>query len=225
MNNKILLIEDDLDLGEQTAYYLRSSGFDITWASSATEALSSLDKGEFDLMLVDIQMPDMDGFELVERVLVDFPHQRFVFLTARDNKESKINGLKLGGEDYVTKPFDVEELYWRITNILQRKTGVEQENVQLGDITLNMLRMEINIGKSEAITLTEREFVIWKYFLTHANVILRREQILTSLWGKNDYFLGRSLDVYITRMRKLLQHSELVNLNTIFKVGFLLEHR
>lgn len=224
MKNKILLVEDDLDLGEQTAFYLRSSGFDISWASSATEALSAIELEVFDLLLVDIQIPDMDGFELVKRVLLKVPSQRFLFLTARDNKESKIKGLKLGGEDYVVKPFDVEELYWRITNILQRKTNKEQEAIQVGDITLNIQRMEIKIGHGKELVLTEREFIIWKFFLSNANVILRREDILLRLWGKNDYFLGRSLDVYVARMRKLLQHSELVKLNTIFKVGFILAH-
>jgi len=224
MNNKILLVEDDLDLGEQTAFYLRTSGFDIIWASNATEALASLDGQVFDLMLIDIQMPDMDGFELIKKVLARFPDQRFLFLTARDNKESKIKGLKLGGEDYVIKPFDVEELYWRITNILQRKTTKVQEVIQVGDITLNIMRMEIQLGNNAPIVLTEREFLIWKFFLSNSNVILRREDILLRLWGKNDYFLGRSLDVYVARMRKLLQHSNMVKLNTIFKVGFMLEH-
>jgi len=224
MNNKILLVEDDLDLGEQTAFYLRTSGFDIIWASNATEALASLDGQVFDLMLIDIQMPDMDGFELIKKVLARFPDQRFLFLTARDNKESKIKGLKLGGEDYVIKPFDVEELYWRITNILQRKTTKVQEVLQVGDITLNIMRMEIQLGNNAPIVLTEREFLIWKFFLSNSNVILRREDILLRLWGKNDYFLGRSLDVYVARMRKLLQHSNMVKLNTIFKVGFMLEH-
>lgn len=224
MKNRILLVEDDLDLGEQTAFYLRSSGFDITWKSSAIETLEVLELETFDLMLVDIQIPDMDGFVLIDRVLLRFPNQRFLFLTARDNKESKIKGLKLGGEDYVIKPFDVEELYWRITNILQRKINNDKQIIQVGDITLNILRMEINISHSDTIVLTEREFLIWRFFLSNSNIILRREDILLRLWGKNDYFLGRSLDVYIARMRKLLHYSAKVKLNTIFKVGFILEH-
>ncbi|WP_164113036.1 MULTISPECIES: response regulator transcription factor [Sphingobacterium] len=221
MKNKILLIEDDLDLGEQTTYYLRSSGFDITWSKNATEALSSLQLNTFNLLLVDIQMPDMDGFELLRKVLLIYPQQRFIFLTARDNKESKIRGLKLGGEDYVTKPFDIEELSWRIHNIINRQQVRQTSDLIIGDIRLLQDQMMLSFPNKHQVSLTEREFEVWKYFALNTNRVLRREDILLAVWGENDYFLGRSLDVFVSRIRKLLSYSRNVQLETVYKVGFI----
>lgn len=221
MNNKILLIEDDLDLGEQTAFYLRSSGFDITWSRSALEALSTLGRDDFSLLLVDIQIPDMDGFELVKKVLLSNPQQRFIFLTARDNKDSKIKGLKLGGEDYVTKPFDVEELSWRIHNIINRQQIRRSSDLVIGDIRLLQDQMMLTFSNKQQVNLTEREFEVWKYFALNANRVLKREDILLAVWGESDYFLGRSLDVFVSRIRKLLNYSRNVQLETVYKVGFI----
>lgn len=221
MNSKILLIEDDLDLGEQTLYYLQSSGFDITWSKNAAEALFSLEMGEYGLLLVDIQMPDMDGFELVKKVLLSYPQQRFIFLTARNNKESKIRGLKLGGEDYVTKPFDVEELSWRIHNIINRQQIRPSSDLIIGDIRLLQDQMMLTFPNKHQVNLTEREFEVWRYFALNTNRVLKREDILLAVWGESDYFLGRSLDVFVSRIRKLLSYSRNVQLETVYKVGFI----
>ncbi|QBQ40171.1 response regulator transcription factor [Sphingobacterium psychroaquaticum] len=223
MKGTILLIEDDLDLGKQTQMFLESSGFNVAHAMDGRSAVHFFDNQKFDLLVVDIQMPDADGFDLVSSFLDRFPDQRFLFLTARNTRESKLKGLQLGGDDYITKPFDVEELSWRIHNILNRAAAADTTSLSVADVRLDMALMEVSFDRGHRLTLTSREYDLWKYFLTHPNTVLKREEILLDVWGENDYFLGRSLDVYIARMRKQLQFSSYLTLNTVFKVGFVLK--
>ncbi|WP_270087796.1 response regulator transcription factor [Sphingobacterium sp. SYP-B4668] len=221
MTGKILMIEDDVDLGIVTQQYLISSGFDTTLATTCRQAEELCSRQLFDLLIVDVQLPDDTGFELVSQLLESYPEQRFVFLTARNNKESKIQGLKLGGDDYITKPFDIEELSWRIHNIINRQQVRRSADLYIGDIRLVQDQMMLVFQNDHQVNLTEREFEVWKYFALNANRVLKREDILLAVWGENDYFLGRSLDVFVSRIRKLLSHSNNVQLETVFKVGFI----
>ncbi|MGJ1418403.1 response regulator transcription factor [Sphingobacterium spiritivorum] len=221
MKGKILIIEDDIDLGLVTQQYLQTSGFETLLATSSREAEELCQKQIFDLLIVDVQLPDDTGFDLVRQLLETQPEQRFIFLTARNTKESKIYGLKLGGDDYITKPFDIEELSWRIHNIINRQQVRRSADLAIGDIRIIQDQMMLIFENNYEVKLTEREFAVWKYFALNPNRVLKREDILLAVWGENDYFLGRSLDVFVSRIRKLLSHSANVQLETVYKVGFI----
>ncbi|MGJ1389053.1 response regulator transcription factor [Sphingobacterium spiritivorum] len=221
MKGKILIIEDDIDLGLVTQQYLQTSGFETLLATSGREAEELCQKQLFDLLIVDVQLPDDTGFDLVRQLLETQPEQRFIFLTARNTKESKIYGLKLGGDDYITKPFDIEELSWRIHNIINRQQVRRSADLAIGDIRIIQDQMMLIFENNDEVKLTEREFAVWKYFALNPNRVLKREDILLAVWGENDYFLGRSLDVFVSRIRKLLSHSANVQLETVYKVGFI----
>lgn len=223
MEGKILLIEDDQDLGHEVKNYLNATGFTTELVPSSFGAIAYCREQDFDLLLIDIQLPGMDGFQLLESIRKIKPGVNFLFLTARNQKQSRLKGLRMGAADYITKPFDVEELVWRIHNILNRNNGASHEKIHLGDVTLECNIMRLTIGNRKMYKLTKREFELWKFLLEHENVILKRADILTQIWGSDDYFLGRSLDVFISRIRKILQHSQDIKLETVFKVGFILK--
>ncbi len=225
MKGKLLLIEDDQDLGQEVKNYLNAVGFTTQWVPSSFGALEYCKANDYDLLLVDIHLPGKDGFELIESIRKIKPHLHFLFLTARNQKTSRLKGLKLGAADYITKPFDVEELAWRIHNILNRYQGSTRDELKVCDVYLRNNTMELVIDDSKVYKLTAREFELWKYLLEHVEQVLKREDILISVWGDNDYFLGRSLDVFISRIRKILQHSQFLTLETVFKVGFILKQK
>lgn len=225
MEGKLLLIEDNRDLGQEIRNYLQAEGFDVTLVPSAFGATELCRINTYDLLIVDIQLPGEDGFKLIEKLRTQKEDARFIFLTARNSKESKLKGLKLGAEDYITKPFDIEELAWRINNILHRNSNFTKTKISVEDVELDTVSMELVIAHTKPHKLTVREYELWKYILDNKNNILKREDILTNVWGSNDYFLGRSLDVFISRIRKLLQHSKKLQLDTVFRVGFILKEK
>lgn len=225
MKGKLLLIEDDQDLGQEVKNYLNAAGFTTQLVPSSFGAIEYCKSDDYDLLLVDIHLPGKDGFELVESIRKIKPHLHFLFLTARNQKMSRLKGLKLGAEDYITKPFDIEELAWRIHNILNRQERSVRNESEVCDIYLSYKTMELVVAENKKFKLTAREFELWKYLLEHVGQVLKREDILMSVWGDNDYFLGRSLDVFISRIRKILQYSQLLSLETVFKVGFILKQK
>ncbi|PRD54351.1 response regulator transcription factor [Sphingobacterium gobiense] len=226
MKGKLLLIEDNQDLGQEVKNYLNAVGFTTRLVPSSFGAIESCKAEDFDLLIVDIQLPGMDGFELIENIRRIKSSVDFLFLTARSQRQTRLRGLKLGAADYITKPFDAEELVWRIHNILNRNSGdAKHEELRLGDVTLNRNTMRLTIGAQKQYRLTTREFELWEFLLAHENTVLKRSDILTQIWGNDDYFLGRSLDVFISRIRKILRFSESVELETVFKVGFIMKAR
>ncbi|MGF7023679.1 response regulator transcription factor [Sphingobacterium sp.] len=226
MEGKILLIEDDPDLGLELELLLNRSGFEVNWVGDGTDALKICKHSYFDLLIVDIQLPSTNGFEVVRQLKLLNKDLRFLFLTARNSKESCIKGLKLGAEDYIVKPFDTEELVWRLNNILARGLPRKVAVLEIGDVSLQSDTMELKVGNQILQRLTGREFEVWKFLLENTERILSREEILNALWGENDYFMGRSLDVFISKIRKILIKSEKVRIETVYKVGFIIrKHR
>lgn len=226
MEGKILLIEDDPDLGLELELLLNRSGFEVNWVGDGIDALKICQHSYFDLLIVDIQLPSTNGFEVVRQLKLLNKDLRFLFLTARNSKESCIKGLKLGAEDYIVKPFDTEELVWRLNNILARGLPRKVAVLEIGDVSLKSDTMELKVGNQILQRLTGREFEVWKFFLENTERILSREEILNALWGENDYFMGRSLDVFISKIRKILIKSEKVRIETVYKVGFIIrKHR
>ena len=230
MKHKILFVEDEPDLGNVVKQYLEVMDFEIDWCTNGKTALSTFkDKANhYDIVIVDIQLPGMDGFELAERISGIDGNMPFLFLTARNEKKDRLRGLKLGADDYISKPFDIDELVLRVKNILRRNNPAERNRqlpstTECGDTILYKEQFKICIGDDKCITLTQREVELLEYLFVHKNRILKREEILEDLWGKNDYFLGRSLDVFISRLRKHLNSSKKITINSVYGVGFIFQ--
>ena len=226
MSSKILLVEDEIDLGNVVKQYLEIVGFEVVWTKNGRVALDQLKNSQpgFNLALIDVSMPEMDGFELAVKIVQSGLRIPFLFLTARNEKADRLYGLTIGADDYVSKPFDVDELVLRIKNIIRRATNTEscpQPLIVRGDVQFNKDSLRLTINHHSDILLTPREAELLIYLFEHENKILRREDILAQLWGKNDYFLGRSLDVFISRLRKHLNESGCVSIDNIYGVGFI----
>lgn len=216
----ILLVEDDIDLQKVLAQYLELSGFDVRTANHGKHGLEVFRAFHTDLCILDVMMPVMDGFSLASEIRALDPEMPIVFLTAKNQKEDKLRGLKIGADDYITKPFEAEELVLRLHNILRRAGKGEVPTVQLGrlEIRFNELQIKDN-GNSHQ--LTPRESELLRFLIDHPNMVLTREQILEELWGQNDYFMGRSMDVFISRLRKYLQAEPTISIETKRGVGFI----
>ncbi len=221
---KLLLVEDDRDLGNVLFQYLKLQQFDVVLARTGEEGLDLFKKDEADLCLFDIMLPGMDGLSLFRKVRDLAPDVPVIFLTARTSKEDILQGLKLGADDYITKPFEPEELVLRIHNILKRSGRSDQENIDLGDFVFSVEKMQLT-GNSHSYRLTHKETELLKFLVDNKNSILKREDILIKLWGEDDYFLGRSLDVFISRLRKYLKPEKMIEIETIRGVGYLFKNK
>jgi DNA-binding response OmpR family regulator len=226
MNAKILLVEDEIDLGNVVKQYLEIVGFEVDWAKNGKLAFDQLQQlhSSYQLIIIDVSMPVMDGFELANRIFEAGIQIPFLFLTARNEKADRLYGLKIGADDYISKPFDVDELVLRIKNIIRRYAATETPQrpiITRGDVEFNKDSLRLSIKHSNDIILTPREAELLLYLFEHENKILRRENILVQLWGKNDYFLGRSLDVFISRLRKHLNNSNFIRIENVYGVGFI----
>ena len=222
---KILLVEDDLSLGFLLLEFLESEHFDVKLARDGVSGLNRFKQESFDLCILDIMMPNMSGFTLAEKIRKENPFIPFLFLTARLRKEDKLRGYALGAEDYITKPFDEEELLCKITVILRRVSQYVSPQIPtqftLGDYSFDYTRQELSF-RGDARRITEKENEILRLLCLHKNQILRREEAVEKIYGKKDYFLGRSFDVFISRIRKMLKQDPRISIENVFKVGFIL---
>jgi DNA-binding response OmpR family regulator len=167
-------------------------------------------------------MPEMDGFTLAEKVKEARPDVPIIFLTAKSLKEDIVRGLKIGADDYITKPFDPEVLILRINNILKRAYSSANNEFKVSDTVLNYNTLELTSGNiKEKLTLKEAQLL--KFFIINKNKVLAREDILTEIWGEDDYFLGRSMDVFISRLRKFVSEDKNIDIRTVRGTGFILE--
>ncbi len=229
MSQKILFIEDQEDLGNVVKQYLEIMNFDIHWCTNGQKAyeLFKSNPNAFNILLIDIQLPGMNGFELAEKIIQLNNSVPFLFLTARNEKQDRIQGLKIGADDYISKPFDIDELVLRIKNIIKRNQHSANtpadisSDISAGDIKLHKDLLKLSIGNKQQISLTLREVELLEYLCKRQNRVLKREEILMQLWGENDYFLGRSLDVFISRLRKILNASKSVSIDNVYGIGFI----
>jgi DNA-binding response OmpR family regulator len=167
-------------------------------------------------------MPEMDGFTLGEKIKESQPDIPLIYLTAKSLKEDIVRGLKIGADDYITKPFDPEVLILRINNILKRVYSSSTDEFRISSIVLNFNTLELTCGNTrEKLTLKEAQLL--KFFIINKNKILAREDILTEIWGEDDYFLGRSMDVFISRLRKYISEDKNIDIRTVRGTGFILE--
>ncbi|MFA5819684.1 MAG: response regulator transcription factor [Bacteroidales bacterium] len=219
---KVLVAEDDRDFGNILTQYITISGFDVTLGRDGKEAWELFNQGKFDICVLDVMMPEMDGFTLAEKIKEAHPEVPVIFLTAKSFKEDIVRGLKIGADDYITKPFDPEVLILRINNILKRAYSSSNDEFKISQTVLKYNTLELISGNTkEKLTLKEAQLL--KYFIINKNKILAREDILTEIWGEDDYFLGRSMDVFISRLRKYISEDKNIDIRTVRGTGFILE--
>ncbi|WET02157.1 response regulator transcription factor [Flavobacterium sp. YJ01] len=219
---KLLLAEDDFDFAAILKQYLELHQFEVTWAENGEIALNYFENQTFDICIFDVMMPKLDGFSLAEKIITINPEVPFIFLTARKLKEDKLIGLKLGADDYIAKPFEVDELVLRLQNILKRieqKRTLEGNNIiEIGSYIFDNERLTLN-NKNHVQQLTEREASLIEYLYLNHNQLLKRDQILMSVWKKDDYFTGRSMDVFISRLRKYFNSDPKIKIESVRNIG------
>ena len=219
---KVLIAEDDTDFGSILSQYVAISGFDVTLGRDGKEAWELFNKNKPDICVLDVMMPEIDGFTLAEKIKEAQPDVPIIFLTARSLKEDIVRGLKIGADDYITKPFDPEVLILRINNILKRAYSSANDEFKVSQTVLKYNILELICGNTkEKLTLKEAQLL--KYFIINKNKILAREDILTEIWGEDDYFLGRSMDVFVSRLRKYVSDDKNIDIRTVRGTGFILE--
>ncbi|PQJ78936.1 response regulator transcription factor [Polaribacter porphyrae] len=219
----ILLAEDDADFGNILKQYLQMSGFSVEWSKNGEEALQTFTKGNFNICVFDVMMPKKDGFTLAEEIIEINPEIPFIFLTARKMKEDKIKGLKLGADDYVVKPFEADELVLRLNNILKRTQKstakiTSEEIITIGNYQFNTKRLELK-NNDTIQRVTEKEGELIKFLFHHKNQLLKREEILNAVWQNDDFFSGRSMDVFISRLRKYFKKDPSISIESIRGIG------
>lgn len=220
----ILLAEDDLNLGKLLVDYLEGEGLKVKLCRDGEEAFKAFELYPFQLCLLDVMMPKMDGFTLGKKIRLKDQLIPIIYITARSLRQDKLEGYNIGADDYITKPFDEEELLWKVKSVLRRTTTNEKKSsleiIRLGKYIFNPNDQSLNFNGSIR-RITEKENNILKYLSDHKNTLIKREDMLKELWGENDYFLGRSLDVFITKIRKYLANDPAIRFENVFKVGFI----
>ncbi len=222
---KILLVEDDEALRFIVKDNLEQNNYDVQVAEDGEIALQLFDEGEFDLIVLDVMLPKIDGFQAAKKIRKTNEQVPIIFLTARSMTEDKITGLTIGGDDYIPKPFSMEELLLKIKIFLKRSqnqpvtNGETAKQIQIGgfDFHPEDLSMTFN-GEVRSLTLKEAELI--QFFAGNINKVLSRNEILEQVWGTNDYFLGRSLDVFISRLRKYFKADPAVKITNLHGIGF-----
>ena len=226
MEVNILLAEDDFNLGFVIVDQLKLDGYQVTLATDGMDALQRFNEKEFHLCIFDVMMPKKDGFTLASDIRKINSEIPILFLTAKNMTEDKVQGFKSGGDDYLTKPFSVEELQLRIKALLRRVNikmdKPEDKILPLGLFLFDTENICLMLNDTKK-SLTKKEAQILKLLYKFKGQVLPREVILNAVWGQDDYFVGRSLDVFITKLRKYLRDDESITLSNIHGVGFKLE--
>jgi DNA-binding response OmpR family regulator len=220
----ILLVEDDMNLGFVIQDALKRKGYNVHLVRDGKEGLKKFNEHAYDLCVLDVMLPNKDGFSLAEDIRLSNAVVPIVFLTAKSQTEDKIAGFKAGGDDYLTKPFSHEELILRIEAILRRTQGKsenprERDRFEVGDYTFDHRNLVLS-HPTEERKLTKKEADVLRLLCLHADQVLPRELVLNMVWGDDTYFLGRSLDVFISRLRKYLKSDPKVQIVNVHGVGF-----
>jgi DNA-binding response OmpR family regulator len=228
MKPSLLLVEDDYNLGFILSDELQSLGYDVKLCLDGIEAIQEFHTKTYHLCILDVMMPRKDGFTLAKEIRATNPDVPILFLTAKSMTEDRVEGFKVGGDDYLTKPFSSEELQLRVKALLKRvniKIEEEEEKVfKIGKYCFdseNYLLTTENFNK----TLTKKEAQILKILIKYKNQVTPRDIILNAVWGQDDYFVGRSLDVFITKIRKYLKEDPCLHISNIHGIGFKFEEK
>lgn len=218
----ILYVEDDHTLGFITRDNLEQHGLEVMHYTHGSDAYQAILSKKFDLAILDIMLPQKDGFELAAAIRQRSQDIPILFLSAKSMKEDRLNGFRLGGDDYITKPFSIEELLYKINVFLKRRSinnDATQMIFALGRYTYDHANLTLTDAQTKR-QLTQREGALLRLFILSKNEICERAHILEQIWGENDYFKGRSLDVFISRLRKYLSSDPDIGLENIHGVGF-----
>ncbi|ASE63801.1 DNA-binding response regulator [Chryseobacterium indologenes] len=221
MKTKILLAEDDPDFGMILKQYLELEDFEVSWFQNPEGIVSRLTSDfPFHMGILDVMMPNIDGFSLAKMILKEKNNFPLLFLTAKNQKIDRLTGLKIGADDYISKPCDPEELVLRIKNIIKRTTtAVPETIIKMGQYSLDIKKLLLSHPHGN-IRLTIREQQLLVYLLKHNHSAITRDEILDNIWETNDYFTGRSLDVFISRLRKYFSHDPQIKIQSLRGIGF-----
>ncbi len=224
---KILLVEDDTNLGIVLSDFLEISNYDVLLATDGIAGMEFFKNGDFDLCILDVMLPFKDGFTIAEEIRERNPEIPIIFLTAKTMEKDRIRGLKIGADDYITKPFSTEELSLRIEAILRRSKYSIIKNDLPAVFTIGTYNFDYNnhilSSEKKEVRLTRKEAEVLRLLSINMNKLVRREVALKNIWGEDDYFMGRSMDVYITKLRKFLSDDPNVSIVNIPRTGFKLE--
>ncbi|WP_313359736.1 response regulator transcription factor [Empedobacter sp.] len=219
MKTKLILVEDDQDLGTVLKQYLEFSDFEVTWFDHPQKLLKEIESlKSAQLIIFDVMLPEIDGFSLAKKLAetITIP---YLFLTAKAQSFDRVLGLKLGADDYITKPCDPEELVLRIKNILKRNQPVLEKLIKIGTYVFLPNQLQLSY-QEEKFQLTEKEAELLSFLIQNNQKLVSRKEILEKIWGENDYFMGRSLDVFMTRLRKYFQNDEMIKFESVRGIGF-----
>ncbi|MCC6815874.1 MAG: response regulator transcription factor [Saprospiraceae bacterium] len=229
-NTRILLVEDDRNFGDVLRSYLEMHNFDVDLAIDGIDGFEQFRRGEYDLCILDVMMPRKDGFTLAKDIRSKNSDVPIIFLTAKTLKEDIVEGFKIGADDYVTKPFNSEELLYRVQAILKRskrnqeEQESEQEEYTIGKYTFNyplrILYLKDGNEINEKVKLSPKEAMLLRMFSEQRNKVLPRSEALTKIWGEDNYFTARSMDVFITKIRKYLADDNNIEISNIHGSGF-----
>lgn len=223
MNYKILLVEDDPCFGSVLQSYLELSDYEVILCVNGSEGLEAFRKEKFDICLLDVMMPVMDGFTLGKKIREINPSVPFVYITAKSLKEDMKTGYAVGADDYIIKPFDSELLILKIKAILSRCEGESEDSrsriIQIGDYHFDT-RLRTVTRNEEVIKLTPKEGHLLELLYKNRHSLLSRDKALNEIWGTNDYFTARSMDVYITKLRKYFKDDDKIKIDNIHGSGF-----
>ncbi len=220
--SKILLAEDELSLGYLIKDNLVEAGYEVVLCPDGQTAIDQFNKEHFDICLLDVMMPNKDGFTVLKGIRQQNVQIPILMITAKSMEEDRIHGFEIGADDYICKPFSIQELIMRIDVFLRRTRILHSEKpviFEIGKLTFLFSDQRIVSGK-ETYNITQREAELLLFLCKNANRLLTREEILIEVWGKDDFYLGRSMDVYMTKLRKYLRADESIRLETIHGTGF-----
>lgn len=222
MRAHLLYVEDDESLSFVTRDHLELQDYQVTHCADGATALNTVQNGQFDLCLLDVMLPEMDGFTLAKEIRKRNTDVPILFLTAKSLKEDRLHGLRLGADDYITKPFSIEELILKIEVFLRRSQT--SRPLQPTEYTIGLYEFSypnLQLKRADDIRrLTQKEADLLRFLSQNRNQVVKRSQILEAVWGEDDYFLGRSLDVFISRLRKYLKEDPSIRIENIHGVGF-----
>ncbi len=228
-NDKILLVEDDQNFGDVLRSYLEMHDYDVTLATDGMQGLEKYNQGKYDLCIFDVMMPKKDGFTLAKEIREKDKEMPIIFLTAKTMKEDVLKGFKIGADDYISKPFNSEELLYRIQAILKRSQAKadpreEIKEFEIGrfhfNYPLRILTFDQGTPEESKDKLSPKEAQLLRMFAMYKNDILPRSEALTKIWGEDNYFTARSMDVFVTKLRKYLKPDDKIEIVNIHGNGF-----
>lgn len=218
----ILFAEDDSSLAFIVKDTLEDEGYKVVHCADGQTAIDSFDKTKFDICLLDIMMPNKDGYTVAKKIRQQTDVMPVLFLSTKNQEEDRLKGYDTGADDYIAKPFSMPELLKKIEVFLRRSKKLHSDTIEdftIGSILFSFVNLKI-ITLNETFSITQREADLLKFFCEHQNKVVKREEVLINVWGKDDFFLGRSMDVFISKLRKYLKAEPNIVLETIHGIGF-----